>query len=44
MRSALEDIRPERAFIAYPGDERFPLAAGIEAIGLKELCAEIAAA
>lgn len=42
-RSALEDIEPERSFIVYPGDERYPLAAGAEAISLAELCAEVAA-
>jgi predicted AAA+ superfamily ATPase len=41
MRSALEDLQPERSFIVYPGTERFRLAEGIEAIGLAELCAEI---
>jgi uncharacterized protein len=43
MRSALEDLQPERSFIVYPGSERYRLAAGVEAIGLAELCAEIAA-
>jgi len=41
MRSALEDLQPERSFIVYPGTERFRLAEGTEAIGLAELCAEI---
>jgi uncharacterized protein len=43
MRAALEDLQPERAFIVHPGSERYRLAAGVEAIGLAELCAEIAA-
>lgn len=43
LRSALGDIRPERAFVVYAGTERFRLAEGIEAIGLAELCAEVAA-
>jgi len=38
LRSAIEDIAPERSFIVYPGAERFSLAPGIEAIGLAELC------
>ncbi len=42
-RSALDDIKPERAFVVYPGEERYPLAAGVEAIGLASLCAEVAA-
>jgi len=44
MRSALEDIEPERSFVVYPGEERFRLSESIEAIGLAGLCAEIAAA
>src|SRR3954463_10435466 len=41
LRSALEDLQPERSFIVYPGTERYRLAEGSEAIGLAELCAEI---
>ena len=41
LRSAIEDIAPQRSFIVYPGDERFRLASGVEAIGLDELCAEV---
>ncbi len=41
MRSALADIEPERSFVVYPGSERYPLGAGVEAIGLAELCAEL---
>jgi len=41
VRSALEDVRPERGFVVYPGDERFRLGAEVEAIGLAELCAEL---
>ncbi len=40
-RSALADIEPERAFVVYPGDKRYPLGDGVEAIGLSELCAEL---
>ena len=43
MRSALEDIGPERAFVVYPGDERFPLGAGVEAIGVAALCSDLRA-
>ncbi len=35
--NALEDIRPEKTFIVYAGDERYPVAEGIEAIGLLEM-------
>jgi predicted AAA+ superfamily ATPase len=41
MRSALADIEPERSFVVYPGSERFPLGAEVEAIGLAELCSEL---
>jgi len=43
LRSALEDLTPERSFIVYPGSERFRLGAEVEAIDLASLCAEIAA-
>jgi len=42
MQSALEDLQPERSFIVYPGSERYRLGAETEAIGLAELCEEIA--
>jgi predicted AAA+ superfamily ATPase len=42
-RAALEDLQPERSFVVYPGSERYRLASGVEAIGLAELCAELAA-
>jgi uncharacterized protein len=38
FRSAIEDIAPERSFVVYPGDERFRLASGIEALDLVGLC------
>ncbi|HEX5526834.1 MAG TPA: ATP-binding protein [Solirubrobacterales bacterium] len=41
VRSALEDVKPERAFVVYPGEERFPLGENVEAIGLPELCEEL---
>jgi len=41
MRSALADIEPERSFLVYPGEERYPLGEGLEAIGLADLCTEI---
>jgi len=41
MRSALEDLQPERSFVVYASEERFRLAENVEAIGLAELCAEL---
>jgi len=43
LRSALEDLQPERAFVVYPGAERFRLDARVEAIDLATLCEEAAA-
>jgi predicted AAA+ superfamily ATPase len=42
LRSALEDIGPERSYIVYAGMDRFRLTPGIEAIGLAELCESVA--
>jgi hypothetical protein len=40
---AAESVRPERRLLVYSGDERFPLAEGVEAIPLADLCAELSA-
>ena len=42
LRSALADIEPERSFVVYPGSERYRLGPETWAIGLPELCAEVA--
>jgi predicted AAA+ superfamily ATPase len=42
MRSAIADIEPECSFVVYPGSERYRLTESIEAIGLAELCEEVA--
>jgi predicted AAA+ superfamily ATPase len=41
MRSAIEDLKPERSFIVYPGEDRYPVAEGIEVVGLPALVAEL---
>jgi MoxR-like ATPase len=38
---AVEDVEPERAFVAYSGTERYPKAEGVEVIGLRELAQEL---
>ncbi len=38
FHSALADLRPERALIVYPGEERHRASKSVEAIGLAELC------
>ena len=40
---AREDLQPERTFVVYSGEERYPKAEGIEVISLRELAAELAA-
>lgn len=41
---ACEAVRPERRLVVYGGPERFPLAEGVEALSLTDLCAELSAA
>lgn len=40
---ACDSLRPERRLVVYGGVESFPIAEGIEAISLIDLCAELAA-
>lgn len=42
LHTAIQDIQPDRAFLVYSGDERYPKGDGIEAIGVRELAAELA--
>lgn len=37
LRTALDDIKPERAFVVYGGTERYPLPGDVEAISLREM-------
>ena len=41
--AAVEDVEPSRAFVVHPGTDRYRIAPDIEAIGLPELCRELAA-
>lgn len=41
FHQAREDVEPERCFVVYPGADRYPLAEGIEVIGLAELTREL---
>ena len=41
LRTALEDVQPDQAFLVYGGDERYPKEGGLEAIGLRELADEL---
>jgi hypothetical protein len=44
FRLACESVRPERRLVVYGGVERFPLADGVEAVSLDDLCSELSAA
>ncbi|MCY4601872.1 MAG: ATP-binding protein [Acidobacteria bacterium] len=41
LRVALADLQPERAFIVYGGEERYPAGAGVEVISLRELAEKL---
>jgi predicted AAA+ superfamily ATPase len=40
---ACEDLQPDRAFAVHAGDDRYPLAKGVEAISIRELVKEFEA-
>lgn len=42
FRAALDDVKPKRAFLVYGAHDRFPIGAGVEAIGLKAMVEELA--
>lgn len=39
---AREDLKPDRSFVVYAGEDRYPKAGGVEVIGLKELASLLA--
>lgn len=41
---ACDDVRPSRRLVVYGGAERFPLAEGVEAVSLVDLCEELSEA
>lgn len=38
---AVEDLRPDRAYVVHAGDDRYPIAEGVEAIGIRALVSEL---
>lgn len=44
FHQAREDVSPQRCFVVYSGTERYPLAEGVEAIGLREMAGELSGA
>jgi hypothetical protein len=43
FHEACADLKPVRRFVAYPGDERYPLRDGVEAVPVAALAGELAA-
>ncbi len=41
FHTALADLKPQRALIAYPGRERYRVSESVEALGLAELCEQV---
>ena len=39
FHAACADLKPERKFVVYPGDERYPMAEDVEVIPLRQLAA-----
>ncbi len=39
--NAIEDLQPEKAFLVHSGDDRYPIAKNIEALGVIELASEL---
>lgn len=39
FHNAREDLKPERSFIVYPGQERYPVTEHVDVIGLREIAA-----
>lgn len=38
---ALEDVQPNKAYVVYSGEERYPKSKDVEVIGVRELCREV---
>jgi Predicted ATPase (AAA+ superfamily) len=41
--TACEDLKPQRAFVVYAGDDRYPIAEGVEAISVRDMVLELLA-
>jgi hypothetical protein len=39
---ACEDLSPSRAFIVYSGEARYPVTAGVEALGVRDMAGLLA--
>jgi uncharacterized protein len=43
LRTALDNVKPDRAFVVHGGDDEFPMGDGVEAVGVRGLATTIAA-
>lgn len=41
FHQAMADLEPQRAFLVHAGEDRYPLAEGVEAIGMRDLAREL---
>lgn len=41
FHAACDDLQPQRRLVVYPGDQRYPLAQGVEVMPLADLCREL---
>lgn len=37
-RNAMKGIEPDKSFLVYAGDRRYPISEGVDAAGLSETC------
>lgn len=44
FHQACEDVQPEARFVVYPGTETFPIASGVDALSLTQMCLRLNAA
>ena len=42
FHQACQDLQPAQTFVVYSGEERYPVAAGVEAIGIREMATVLA--
>ena len=42
LRIAMDDLQPDKTYLVYSGDERYPLSGGMEAIGVKAMAEALA--
>ena len=41
LHHARDFLKPDRTFVVYSGQDRYPIGEGIEVVGLREICQEL---